>query len=162
MHTETEHKFIIKLPDSAYLEAFEKSSITQIYLINPDASADRVRKRVFADRIELTHTVKKRISKMSASEDESIITQDEYNKLLERRDPNKNVIYKDRYVLPYAGHTLEIDIYPFWKKQAVLEIELESEDEAFLIPNSISVIQEVTGNHAYSNNALSEKIPEEL
>ena len=51
-----------------------------------------------------------------------------------------------------------MDVYPFWSDRAVLEVELESEDEAFDIPPFISVIKEVTGDKRYSNKALAKEI----
>ena len=82
-------------------------------------------------------------------------------RLLEHKDPLKRVITKTRCAVPYEGHVAEIDIYPFWQKQAVLEIELNGEDDDVAIPEFVSVIREVTGDHAYSNNKLSISIPDE-
>jgi CYTH domain-containing protein len=56
---------------------------------------------------------------------------------------------------------LEIDVYPFWSRQAVLEIELASESEEFKIPHEIKILREVTEEGAYKNAALAKHIPEE-
>ena len=68
---------------------------------------------------------------------------------------------KTRVCVPHGDHLLEIDIYPFWKKQAVLEVELESEDTPLTLPPYITVLREVTGEKAYKNRALAAHIPEE-
>ena len=161
---ETERKFLIRKPDGAYLAALEgctASDITQTYLQNEDGNTERVRRRVYTDRTVYTHTVKKRISPMSALEQEREISPDEYALLLTRADPARRPIIKTRYAVPYAGHTAEIDVYPFWNRQAVLEIELQSENDDVPLPDFVTVIREVTGDHSYSNNSLSLKVPKE-
>ncbi|MBQ4452826.1 MAG: hypothetical protein II912_10735 [Clostridia bacterium] len=161
---ETERKFLIRKPDGAFLAALEGctvSDITQTYLLNEDGNTERVRRRVYADRTVYTHTVKKRISPMSALEQEREISPDEYALLLTRADPARRPIIKTRYAVPHAGHTAEIDVYPFWNRQAVLEIELQSENDGVPLPDFMTVIREVTGDHSYSNNSLSLKVPEE-
>lgn len=50
---------------------------------------------------------------------------------------------------------LELDIYPFWKDKAILEIELASEDEEISIPNEIKIIKEVTDDENYKNANLA-------
>ena len=55
----------------------------------------------------------------------------------------------------------EIDIYPEWKKQAILEIELKDENEEVTMPEGIKVIREVTGDPAYTNHEMARKMPEE-
>ena len=164
INTEIERKFLIAMPDMDVLRAqpgFGSSHIVQTYLVNPDGFTERVRMREYADRTVYYHTLKKRLSAASAYEDESEIDTTEYTSLLRRADTAKTPINKMRCTIPFKGHVCEIDIYPFWRKQAVLEIELSGEDEAYSIPSCIRVIREVTGNHAYSNNALSLVVPDE-
>jgi len=164
INTEIERKFLIEKPAVEELAALEGCVVTpilQTYLVNPDGYTERVRMREYPSGTAYYHTLKKRISSASAYENEEEISFDEYTALLNRADSQRIPISKTRCAIPYEGHTLEVDIYPFWHRQAVLEIELGSEDEAYSIPDYISVIREVTGNHAYSNNALSKTIPAE-
>ena len=98
---------------------------------------------------------------LSAEEYEKEISKEEYEALLARRDGTRQTVLKERYTLPYEGHILEIDVYPFWSRQAVLEIELSSEDECFALPKEISLIREVSGEKAYKNAFLAKKIPPE-
>ena len=163
MNTEIERKFLIQMPDVGMLaraEGCRVSLIRQTYLLREDGS-ERVRARLFSDRLELTHTVKNRISPISAFEDERTINNSEYLALLARRDPSRDDIFKTRFAFPYEGHVFEIDVYPFWHRQAVMEVELESECEEVEFPPFISIIREVSGDRSYSNKSLSTKIPEE-
>ena len=164
IHIETERKFLIKKPDEEELlrqPGCIKTQITQTYLICQEHVTERIRKRVFPDSTVYTHTVKQRISPMSSVETETVISPEEYKELKQRRDPKRRRIKKLRYVLPCGGHIAEIDVYPFWERQAIMEIELGDEAESFELPGCVSVIREVTGDKAYSNNSISRKIPDE-
>ena len=64
-------------------------------------------------------------------------------------------IIKTRYCLPYNNQYFEIDIYPDMENEAILEIELSSEDDKVKIPEFIKVIEEVTDKQEYKNSSLS-------
>lgn len=164
MAIETERKFLIRYPDAEILAEAIGSEIEQIYL-SPECDSgfdnDRVRKRVYEDKISYTRTRKKRISLASAIEDEKEISREEYEKLSLNIEAGSNKIIKTRYVLPYRGFDFEIDVYPFWNDRAVLEVELPGEDTEFTFPTGISVIKELTGDKRYSNHALAFCVPNE-
>ena len=56
-----------------------------------------------------------------------------------------------------GGFCYEIDVYPEWTDRAVLEIELEREDQAVVLPDWVSVLREVTEDPRYTNHALSRR-----
>lgn len=161
---ECERKLLVSLFDLSLWEGregYEKSRITQTYLLAPSGVTARVRAREYPDKTVYTHTEKRRMTAVSAIENEREITRAEYETLLDAADPARRPIIKTRHVIPYQGHILELDVYPFWQKQAVLEVELESEEEAFALPPEIRVIREVTAEKAYKNAWLALHIPEE-
>lgn len=161
---EIERKFLIRRPDEGTLLArgAVASEITQTYLRSDGGTAERVRMRVTDGVTVYTHTVKTRLSAMTAVEEERVITREEYDFLLLRADGERAPICKTRYCLPICGgHVPEIDVYPFWQRQAIMEIELSSEEEALDLPAGITVLREVTGDRRYSNRALASKIPDE-
>lgn len=160
---ECERKLLIRYPDTERLlaEGATKSDITQTYLVAESGSTARIRMRTEDGVSRYYHTVKRRISALSAIEEEQEISAEEYTLLLKAKDPSRQAILKTRYVLPYAGHLLEIDIYPFWRSQAVLECELSSESELFDIPPYITVLRDVTADVAYKNVSLAKAIPPE-
>ncbi len=160
---ECERKFLIRMPSEDALLAMgaEKSHITQTYLAAPATLTARVRRRVFDEKTVYTHTVKRRITALSAIEEEKEISPAEYDELLRSADPTRHPVEKTRYALPYAGHVLEIDVYPFWRRQAVLEVELESEKETFALPEFLTVLCEVTADKRYKNASLAKHIPAE-
>lgn len=159
---EIERKYLIERPSDEFLASLPHTEILQTYLIcETEGTTERVRKRGLDGKFAYTHTKKARISLMSAMEDEAEISEEEYARLLLRANGRLTPISKTRYLLTEGGFTFEIDVYPFWNRQAVMEIELPNENTAFPLPGKIRILREVTGNRAYSNAALSREIPPE-
>ncbi|MBR6708411.1 MAG: hypothetical protein IKL84_01895, partial [Clostridia bacterium] len=160
---EIERKWLIVRPDPVLLAAQPKANAVQIiqtYLVaGQEASSRRVRAAQKADgSVIYTQTVKHRIGSIIAEEDEREISRDEYTALLEQADPACRPIEKTRWRIPYQNHTLEIDLYPFWTEQAVLEIELPSPDTAVSLPDWLTVIREVSGDRTFSNHQLAQML----
>lgn len=53
----------------------------------------------------------------------------------------------------------EIDVYPFWTDRAIMEIELESEEQEILFPPAVQIITEVTSDKRYTNSSLARHVP---
>ena len=94
-------------------------------------------------------------------EDEARITEAEYRRLLLDRDPGRMTVSKTRYRIPWGGHVLEFDLYPFWSDRAILEIELESEEDAAEIPAWVQIVRDVTGEGRYKNSQIARTVPME-
>lgn len=167
MHIETERKFLVRLPDTAELEArgCRILRIIQTYLTIDDESGEesRVRRVEESGRISYIYTEKKRISDSSRFEDEYEITGDEYERLINSSDDPRE-LSKTRYAFPYGGHTIEIDVYPTeiggeaLDGLAVLEVELENEGDKVEFPDFIHVVRELTGKKEFSNKALAKSL----
>ena len=159
---EIEKKFLIKYPDTEYLKSVSQyTDIEQIYLKSESGVSERIRKRGKDGDYLYYYTVKIPVTDMTRIEEERIITTEEYEKLKERRDERYNIIYKTRYCVEYKNHTVEIDVFPFWSKQAFAEVELSCEDEEFKLPEFIEVIRDVTEDKRYTNHSLAYEIPNE-
>ena len=163
MNIETEHKYIIRMPSEEIISSLPSSKIEQTYIDadGGESGHERVRRREYSDHTSYTHTKKHRISKMSSEEYEEEITETEYEELKTRICAGTRTVYKTRLLYRYADQTFEIDVYPFWKDIAVMELEVEEEDIAVTLPPDIQVIREVTGKKEFSNYALSRNIPDE-
>lgn len=158
---EIERKFLIRRPDLLNLAALCKvQEISQTYLAVQEGSL-RIRKTIERGRVTYTETAKRSLSSIRRIEIERELSEEEYNRRMANRDPRRTTIQKKRYCLPYDEHIFEIDIYPFWSHQAVMEVELKSENEDFNLPPFIRVIREVTSEIQYSNHALAREIPPE-
>ena len=154
---EIERKYLVKMPSFPLPEKDEATEILQTYLLAGRGISERVRCR----NGRYTHTRKVRISGIKAEELEETIDRAQYEALLQRRDPDLRSIQKVRHVFVYQGQRFELDVFPFWKKQAMLEIELEKEDTPVEFPPFLSCIREVTDEPAYKNHAMARQIPEE-
>lgn len=161
---ETERKYVILIPDRSLLASmpdFTESEITQIYLEDEKAT-HRVRKRSYFDRVEYTENVKVRINGLSSVEHEEDISEERFNALRRRIQSGTHPVIKRRYTFAYGERTLEIDVYPEWTRTCIMEVELESENEAPSFPDFIRIVKEVTGDKRYSNHSMSKSFPEEL
>lgn len=162
---EIERKYLIRYPDTALLArqpGVKIWEITQTYLTDgPELQTRRVRQVVCDGQTHCFRTFKSHVSALSSLEDEAEIGAEEYENYLREADCMRQPILKTRYRIPHAGHILEVDVYPFWKDRAILEIELASEDEAADIPACLEIIRDVTGERAYKNSQLARYIPME-
>ena len=164
-HCEIERKYLIGYPDVEMLKVqpgCEVWDITQIYLKDGDGGQTRrIRRVVTGGEEKFYRTFKLRLSALSALEDEGEITAEAYAAYSAERDPSRNPILKTRYRVPHAGHVLEFDVYPFWTDRAIMEIELEREDEGAALPDYVHVIRDVSADPAYKNKQLAKRIPME-
>ena len=158
---EIERKFLIAMPDAAFLDNCERSDITQTYLLGAENTTERVRTRVRGENCEYTHTVKVKLNDMRRIETENVIDEKTYQELLRRADPARRPIEKTRCCFTHDGLLWELDVFPFWSDRAFLEIELSDESDRFTLPPGIRLIREVTDDPRYTNAALSLQIPEE-
>ncbi len=164
MSIEIERKYIISMPDFEVLKSqrdYSVSEILQIYLASEQGVTHRVRKRVFCDRTSYTETKKIRLDKMSAIEDEHEISPSEFDKLSQNIKEGTMPLAKVRHTFILENFCFEIDVYPEWKHTCIMEVELDRADTRVELPSFIRVIDEVTGNKAYTNFSMSKSFPEE-
>lgn len=159
---EIERKFLVKMPDLKKLNLIKMIDIRQTYLSDgKNGSQRRVRKISCGDRVSMTYTEKNFISPVIREESEKNIDSSEYNSLLKDAKDTAPV-EKKRAVFLYENQRFELDIYPFSKKYAVLELELENPEQKIYFPSCVNVLKEVTGDRNYSNINLANagKFPE--
>lgn len=155
---EIERKFLIDFPNLKELENNPNCrhvEILQTYLKSPENEETRVRQRGLNGEYTYTLTTKKKVSEMKRIEKEKRIMEAEYLNFLMNADPSRKQIRKDRYCLVNKNQYFEIDIYPEWKDFAILEIELNDENEKIDFPENIKIIKEVTNDPDFSNYSLA-------
>ena len=155
---EIERKYLIEYPEISALEALpncEKVEIIQTYLQADHDDEVRIRQRGSRGNYIYFETRKKTISGLKRIEIERRLTKDEYLERLMDADPTRMPIWKDRYWLADGNQYFEIDIYPVWNDQAILEIELSDPEEEIRFPKMLKVIREVTEDEAYKNASLA-------
>ena len=162
---EIEKKYVIRLPDTEYistLDGYTESSITQIYIESAPGRTHRVRRRIQGDTPTYTETVKIRIDKMSAFEDEREIDQATFLRLSEKIKKGTRPVLKKRLTFLFESRLFEVDIYPEWRRTCIMEVELPAREEDVKIPPFIELVRDVTGDRAYSNASMSQSFPDEL
>ncbi len=162
---EIERKYLICYPDLKELESnpnCTKVDITQTYLTSENGVERRIRARGIDGNYVYYLTEKREITGLKRIETERRLTQDEYLELLMQADNRLHTIHKTRYCLSDHNQYFEIDIYPEWDKQAIMEIELRDEDQEVQLPDFIKVIKEVTDDKAYKNYQMAKEMPKML
>ena len=144
---EIERKYLLKqLPE--HLETYPHRHLEQGYL----CTAPVVRIRKDDDRYELTY---KSGGMMVREEYNLLLTREAYEHLKTKIDGR--LITKKRYLIPYDGYTIELDIFENDLAPLVLaEVEFETEEAAnqFTPPEWFG--KDVTFSGAYHNSVLSQ------
>lgn len=165
MNIETECKLIIEKPNPdtvRSMEDYTESRITQIYL-KSENTTHRVRRREYSDgRVVYTENKKVRISRMSSTEYEREISEEEYTALAQNIEIGAAPLFKTRRTFTYEDKTVELDYYDQWEKTCIMEIELLCESETVEFPPFIKVLRDVTGKREYSNHSMAHAFPEEI
>ncbi len=162
---EIERKYLIYYPDIKELDKMPnctKIDIVQTYLKSDNDVERRIRARGIDGDYLYYLTEKRKISNLKRVEIERKLTQDEYLSLLMEADNSLHTIHKTRYCVVDNNQYFEIDIYPEWDNQAIMEIELSSEDEKIQIPKFIKIIKDVTDEECYKNYQMAKDMPKQL
>lgn len=155
---EIERKFLIAYPDIKWLESIpncQRIEMIQTYLKSANDDEVRVRQRGIDGSYIYFLTTKRKVSERKRVEIERRLSKEEYLRLLMDADTSRRQIRKTRYCLTYQNQYFEIDVYPFWKDQAIAEIELSDEEMEVRFPEQIRVIKEVTDDASYENASLA-------
>ena len=148
---EIERKFLVTSNEYRG-QAFKKTLIKQGFLnTDPDRT---VRIRIKGDQGFLTVKGKSNAAGTVRTEWEKVIDLAEAESLLKLCEPG--AIEKIRYEIKAGKHVFEVDEF-FGDNQGltVAEVELNEENEKFVIPNWLG--KEVTGDVRYYNSQLSKK-----
>jgi adenylate cyclase len=148
MATETERKFLVK-GEFRHL-AVRTIHITQSYLSKDPSKT--IRLRIADDIAFLTIKTPLTWTSVARNEWEFPIPVQDATELAAICLPGK--VIKTRYIIPSGRHTFEVDVFHDKNEGLVIaEIELESENEQFDVPEWLGA--EVTGNPAYYSSNLA-------
>ena len=154
---EIERKFLIEYPDTKKLCSIEGCKVMKISQSYIEGGL-RIRRVQQEGKTVYIKTIKKHITDIKREEREWEIGEEEYFLELEKKAVGTSTIEKTRYAVPFKNFIFEIDVFDFWNDRAFAEIELNSENEQFTLPDFIKVIKEVTFDRRYRNSALAKKI----
>lgn len=147
MAKEIERKFLVADADAAIAAATSSCRIRQGYL--SAAKEATVRVRVCDNKGYIT--VKSPNRGAERGEWEYEIPLADANELLGLS--RTRIIDKTRYVIPFAGHTWELDVFASPQELVIAEVELASVDEKIECPQWVG--NEVTSDPQYYNSNLA-------
>jgi len=153
-------KYLIDYPDISWLEGLEnckRIEIAQSYLVSTPEREVRVRSRTTRSGTTYSLTDKRLDHNRKHLETKRRISESEYRMLCEQTDPALREIKKTRYCLTYENQYFEIDVFPCWDDQALMQIELSDSDAEVIVPPELHVKREVTGDPAYRNAVIASK-----
>lgn len=143
---EIERKFLVeRLPEG--VEQAPRRRIEQAYLCTEPV----VRVRRKDEEYFLTYKGK---GLLVREEHDLPLTREAYLHLLPKADGS--LIAKDRYLIPFGGYTIELDVFdPPFAPLVMAEVEFPTEEAALAFQPPEWFGKEVTYDPAYSNAALS-------
>lgn len=148
---EIERKYLVKKDVYSVIDEIKPHQITQAYLVNEKSKSVRI--RIMDDVAFLT--IKSDLIGITRKEYEYEIPVNEALSLIESFD--LKTLNKKRYKVDFNSKTWEIDVFDENLDGLVLaEIELQSEDEKFDVPEWIGL--EVTLNPEYLNANLINRL----
>ncbi|MBE5998312.1 MAG: AAA family ATPase [Lachnospiraceae bacterium] len=160
---EIRRRYLLEYPDPAVLENIpgcHREEIEQVYLRSAPEEEIRIRRRV-SESGEMFYLTRKRLAGgKKRLEAEGRLTEREYGQFLSNADPQKRLIRKTRYCLAREGQYFAIDLYPFRKGLALLEVSLREEGEPVQIPPFVRALRDVTEDPRYEIAALADRGPE--
>ncbi|OGG58929.1 hypothetical protein A3C89_03520 [Candidatus Kaiserbacteria bacterium RIFCSPHIGHO2_02_FULL_50_50] len=159
---EFERKYTVRLTEAIPpIPSSVRVLITQDYLVatNPGV-VERVRSRGQDATLLYYHTTKKPTGVCGESvEVERRISEREYLELLARKDPCRHTVVKERTCFVYRDQYFELDVFADTRlPHALLEIELLSEQQTVELPSFLDIIEEVTGDAAWSNFSIAHRL----
>lgn len=160
MADEIERKWLIACPKVSSLEGATVKEIEQIYLPAPAGWDERrIRKSASLDNYTYVETKKRGKTDVTREEVEVEISEARYKELFCQ---GISYIHKNRFIIEFVGQNFELDIYypegcnsTIRPHEAILELELQSEDQEVVFPGWIHIIREVTTDSRYKNKNLA-------
>lgn len=148
---EIERKFLVHNELLPELSTFQSFAIAQAYLQNEKSQSVRVRLK--GEKAYLT--IKSGANALSRLEFEYEIPVQDAQEMMSKLD--LKTLSKTRYLIPYEGFTWELDVFHgALDGMIVAEIELQSENETFSLPNWVG--EEVTHDASYLNANLIKRL----
>ena len=151
-----EKKYLISMPDVEQLmknKQCRKVHVKQHYIIDET----RQEKEKIVLRRENNKNFYYKVVKKNKVKYSNSITADKYINKLEDENKKFYHIHKDRYYYIFDSRCIKIDVFPFWKDKAILEVDILNDRENIKFPKFVNIIEDVTDNEAYKNYYLAEE-----
>lgn len=151
-----ERKYIVKVSGNDIPNPIN-SEIWQTYLVSDPDTEVRLRRRQWGKgKFVNVHTTKRRINDKEEIETERQVSNALCESLLSQADPYRHTIHKQRTSFIYEGQYFELDKYlERLDGLIILETKGITEGEKVKLPESIKIVEDITGNKDYYNYNLS-------
>jgi len=161
---EIERKYLLeRVPSPDVLRTLEAvpTRIEQVYLARTADSpvgGRRIRRLDGPDGTRYSYTEKRHLHGIVREEREHEIDEAAFERLLVEADPMRKHIHKTRYVFDHAGSRLELDVFEGrLAGLAILEVELDHEEDRPSIPDELGPYRDVSEDPAYLNWNLARR-----
>ncbi len=151
-------KYLVHMPDCTELSRKYNAlpiEMMQTYLFSSDPEVERrIRQQSCLGEQLFFYTTKRVGEDGTRWVTERPISEKDYVSYLMEADLSLRSVRKLKFRFAYAGHRMELDVYPYDKDNAILFI---FGAEPYELPPEIKVIREVTGDPYYKNRALADR-----
>ncbi len=151
-------KFLVRIPYGLPLKELLSARVVDmihVYLKTSKQEEYHIRQWSENGHFTANETVKIRMGGLKSVEVERRLSEDMYLELMENADEKFHPLHKKRYYFKSDDQYFVLDVYPFWKDQAILIAEVESEETPIVIPEQLGLIREVTEEEAYDSYHLA-------
>lgn len=160
MPVEIERKFLLgAVPDCSHpiLRDADVIEYEQIYLKVEDGDQLRIRRGVRSGRSEYRLARLHRLSDGVRQVEERELVAQEYEELRLTRDMRRKIITKSRRCFHWNGQFFELDDIhrPASRACNLLELQVESLEQSFTLPDFLVIDREVTAEPAFSNAVIA-------
>jgi CYTH domain-containing protein len=160
MPLEIERKFLIAGPPDPSHPVLRNADLVnyeQIYLHVDDIEQRRIRRGISRGSTTYQIAHMRQLTTGVREVSERRIARAEYERLRDRRDPTRQIIYKDRRRFSWDGRLLELDeiFEPRSRACHLLEIQVDDLAARIALPDFLSVDREVTGEPRYANSMIA-------
>lgn len=131
-------------------------AIRQTYLRKTASDIQRrIRARAFQGDALYVYTEKQEVRPGVRIENERIISQKEYLRLLAEADPKRREVIKKRVSFVWRDQYFQLDFISLPSRLVKLEAELTKENTILTLPPFLNVIREVTDDDRFSNSSIA-------
>ncbi|CCH28496.1 hypothetical protein ABZ816_29360 [Actinosynnema sp. NPDC047251] len=156
MSVEIERKFLLGAePDWSALagSAVGRIEFEQVYLRVTEVEEKRIRRRTGNGLTSYEYAHLRTLRPGVRMVDEVGVDRAEYERLRADRDDSRQVVRKIRRTFHWTGRLYEVDhiLEPARRTCWLLEVQVDREDDAVLLPEFLPVLREVTGEPLFRN-----------
>jgi CYTH domain-containing protein len=160
MPLEIERKFLLAAPPDwshPILRGARLIEYEQIYLEIEGEAQTRIRRGTTETEVSYRLARLMRLSAGVREVEERELDRSEYERLRARRDPGRQVVVKHRRCFHWREQFFELDdiLRPASRVCQILELQVDSLDRGFVLPDFLAIDREVTREPAYSNAAIA-------